>query len=49
MTYEFRIDEGGYIYLLDRNGRRVDVLVDVPNCSHYGKLKLGEPIKEADG
>ena len=40
------IDEHGYIFLIMPNGEKRYLLVDVPNCSHYGKLKLGEPIKE---
>ena len=37
------VDEDGYIYLLDiQTGKRMYILVDVPNCSHYGKLFLGE-------
>ena len=39
-------DEHGYLYFITPSGEKLYILVDVPNCSHYGKLKLGEPIKE---
>ena len=42
----FEIDENGYIYLVTPSGEKRYLLVDVPNCSHYGKLMLGDPIKE---
>lgn len=48
MTLEFRVDEYGYIYLLNSRGQRVDILVDVPNCCQYGKLKLGDSEEEKD-
>lgn len=41
------IDEHGYIFSIMPNGEKRYILVDVPNCSHYGKLILGVPIKEA--
>jgi len=40
------IDEHGYIFLIMPNGEKRYILVDVPNCSHYGKLKLGALIEE---
>ena len=42
------IDEHGYIYVIKPNGEKRYILVDLPNCSHYGKLTLGEPLKEKD-
>lgn len=48
MTLEFRVDEYGYIYLLNSRGQRVDILVDVPNCQHYGKLILGASTSEKE-
>lgn len=39
-------DEYGYIFLIMPNGEKRYLLVDVPNCSYYGKLKLGAPIEE---
>lgn len=42
------IDEHGYIFLIMPNGEKRYLLVDVPNCSHYGKLKLGEPESECE-
>jgi len=39
-------DEHGYLYFVTPSGEKRYILVDVPNCSHYGKLKLGEPIEE---
>lgn len=39
-------DEHGYLYVITPSGEKLHILVDVPNCSHYGKLKLSEPIKE---
>ncbi len=44
MRLEF--DENGYIYFLMANGEKRYILVDVPNCSNYGLLKLGDPQKE---
>lgn len=43
------VDEHGYIYIIMPSGDKRYLLVDVPNCSHYGKLLLGEPIKEHKG
>ena len=39
-------DEHGYLYFITPSGEKLYILVDVPNCSHYGKLKLGEPFEE---
>ena len=39
-------DENGYIYIIMPSGERRYLLVDVPECAYYGKLKLGEPISE---
>ena len=41
-------DESGYIYVITYDGKRRYILVDVPDCSHFGKLMLGEVEKEAD-
>ena len=41
-------DEHGYIYIILPSGDKRYLLVDVPNCSYYGKLKLGGPIVEVD-
>ncbi len=43
------IDEYGYIYVIMPNGEKRYILVDVPHTTHYGTLKLGEPIIEAEG
>jgi hypothetical protein len=40
------VDENGYIYIVTPSGAKRYLLVDVPGCSHYGKLMLGDPIKE---
>ena len=42
------VDEHGYIYIIMPSGEKRYLLADVPNCSHYGKLKLGDPIVEVD-
>lgn len=39
-------DEHGYLYAITPSGEKLYILVDVPNCSHYGKLILGAPIEE---
>lgn len=39
-------DEHGYLYVIKPSGEKLYILVDVPNCQHYGKLILGAPIKE---
>ena len=42
---EFKVDNEGYIFLQEQKGDRVYVrylLVDVPNCAQYGKVKLGD-------
>lgn len=39
-------DEHGYLYFITPSGKKLYILVDVPNCSNYGKLKLGEPFEE---
>lgn len=39
-------DEHGYIYIIMPSGEKRYLLVDVPGCTHYGKLKLGELIAE---
>ena len=43
---EVRLDGDGYIYLIDSRGFIRYLLADVPGCSHYGKVKMGEPEKE---
>lgn len=44
---KLEIDENGYFYLLDlATGKKRYILVDVPGCSHYGKLRLGGVIEE---
>lgn len=43
MRVEIAIDENGYIYLIGADGKRRYLLVDVPNCPVYGKVKLGNP------
>ena len=49
MTVEFKVDEQGYIYLFDQQrGNRHYLLVEVPNCAHYGKVKMGNPGEEAE-
>lgn len=36
-------DENGYLYMLNLvTGEKRYILVDIPECSHYGKLILGE-------
>ena len=40
------VDEHGYFYIITPSGEKRYLLVDVPNCSNYGKLMLGAPIKE---
>lgn len=42
------VDEHGYIYIVMPSGEKRYLLVDVPNCSYYGKLMLGGQIKEVD-
>ena len=39
-------DEHGYFYIITPSVEKRYLLVDVPGCTHYGKLKLGEPISE---
>ena len=42
---EFKVDNEGYIFLSEQKGDRVYtryLLVDVPNCAQYGKVKLGD-------
>lgn len=40
------VDENGYIYIITPSGDKRYLLVDVPNCSNYGKVKLDDPIVE---
>lgn len=40
------IDERGYLYIITPSGEKRYLLVDVPGCTHYGKLMLGGPIAE---
>lgn len=40
------IDEYGYFYIIMPSGEKRYLLVDVPGCTHYGKLMLGGPIAE---
>lgn len=40
------IDEHGYLYLIMPSGAKRYLLVDVPGCSYYGKLMMGDPISE---
>ena len=40
-------DEHGYLYFITPSGEKLYILVDVPNCQHYGKLILGAQVKEA--
>lgn len=40
------IDEHGYLYIITPSGEKRYLLVDVPGCTHYGMLMLGEPIAE---
>lgn len=43
------IDENGYLYVFNyATGEKRYILVDMPNCSHYGKLKLGEAESEGE-
>lgn len=35
-------DEHGYLYVVMPSGEKLYILVDVPNCQHYGKLILGK-------
>ena len=39
-------DKHGYLYVITPSGEKLYILVDVPNCQHYGKLILGAQIKE---
>lgn len=41
-------DEHGYLYVITPSGEKLYILVDVPNCQHYGKLILGAQIKEEE-
>ena len=43
------VDEHGYFYIIMPSGEKRYLLVDVPNCSYYGKLMLGAPIKREVG
>ena len=41
-------DENGYLYMLNLvTGEKRYILVDIPNCHHYGKLIL-EKTKESE-
>ena len=40
------VDEHGYFYIIMPSGEKRYLFVDVPNCSHYGKLMLGGLIAE---
>ena len=35
-------DKHGYLYVVKPSGEKLHILVDVPNCQHYGKLILGK-------
>ena len=39
-------DEHGFLYIIMPSGEKHYLLVDVPGCTHYGKLILGDPIAE---
>ena len=39
-------DEHGYLYVVKPSGEKLHILVDVPNCQHYGKLILGKENEE---
>ena len=40
-------DESGYLFVFNyATGEKRYILVSMPNCSYYGKLKLGEPESE---
>ena len=39
-------DEHGYLYVITPSGKKLYILVVVPNCSYYGKLMLGAPINQ---
>ena len=41
-------DEHGYFYIIMPSGEKRYLLVDVPGCNYYGKLKLGGLIAEED-
>ena len=47
-TMRIEADENGYIFVTMPSGEKRYILVDMPNCSHYGKLKLGEPESEGE-
>ena len=47
-TMRIEVDESGYIFVTMPSGKKRYILVDMPNCSHYGKLKLGEPESEGE-
>lgn len=39
-------DKHGYLYVVKPSGEKLHILVDVPNCQHYGKLILGKENEE---
>lgn len=39
-------DKHGYLYVVKPSGEKLYILVDVPNCQHYGKLILGKENEE---
>jgi hypothetical protein len=43
---EIAADEHGYLYVIMPSGEKLYILVDVPNCQHYGKLMLGKENEE---
>lgn len=49
---EIKIDDYGYLYLHDlETGEKRYILVDMPDSSYYGKLKLSdiEDVEVEDG
>ena len=47
-TMRIEVDGNGYIFVTMPSGEKRYILVDMPNCSHYGKLKLGETESECE-
>ena len=41
------VDENGYVYVIGQDGKKRYLLVDVPNCPVYGKIKI-ESIEESE-
>ena len=39
---QLETDEHGYIRVVDSQGKRRYILVDMPDCPYYGKIKLEE-------